>query len=843
MLDTVREDEPLLHRQYFIPLFLALLAAGLAGNYFRYEIFFNIELIFGSIAAMLALQLFGLQWGVVAAAVISCSTYLIWNHPYAIVIMTAEVAVVGLLRARRGMGLVQADALYWVFVGIPLVILFYYGAMQLPFHIAAVTMMKQSVNGIANTLAARLIFMSAWSGGKKERVSLRELIFSLLALFALVPSLLLLSLQSRADLRRTETAVYTALRLDLQRTIPLIENWLQGRLAIVEHLAWMPSIHPLPLMQLELEHVRGANPDFLRMGLLDSSATIIAYSPVLDELGQKNIGKNFADRPFIPVLKQTLKPMLSEVVMGRIGTPKPMVTALAPVVKQGAYAGYVTGILDFEKVRQMIATNMKSASLPGVQFILLDRNRKVIVSSHTELKTLEPFLRAGGELVDQGEGISQWIPRGAKNVSVSNRWKEALYVAESRIGGQSAWTLILEQPMAPFQKQLYERYAVQLSWVFLILLAAISIAEMASRGFVRSLSEVNAISTDIPSRISSGAEIVWPESTIQETSALIGNFRAMSLTLARQFKVVQEMNAELERRVDERTQSLKEKTLQLESLTKTLEQRVDDEVALRVKNEQFIIQQSKLAAMGEMIGAIAHQWRQPLNALGLIVQNLKDAHAYGELDGQYLEQTVQKSMAQIRHMSDTIDDFRNFFLPDKEKTSFDAMHAVGNVLSLFSAQLTANNISYRLTCRTHGRVFENVAEIVPCPEKMVTGYRNEFEHVILNLVNNARDSILEKRERDNGPAEGFLSFDFSNRDGKVVLQVCDNGAGIDLRIVDRIFEPYFSTKTATKGTGMGLYMSKVIIEDHMGGTIVVAPGEQGAVFTVELPKADAGGHA
>ena len=100
-----------------------------------------------------------------------------------------------------------------------------------------------------------------------------------------------------------------------------------------------------------------------------------------------------------------------------------------------------------------------------------------------------------------------------------------------------------------------------------------------------------------------------------------------------------------------------------------------------------MIQQSKLAAMGEMLGAIAHQWRQPLNVVGLIVQRIEDAHAYGKLDKEYLEKMVEKAMAQILRMSKTIDDFRSFYKPDKEKTVFDAMRAVGDVLSLVSAQL------------------------------------------------------------------------------------------------------------------------------------------------------------
>ncbi len=285
-------------------------------------------------------------------------------------------------------------------------------------------------------------------------------------------------------------------------------------------------------------------------------------------------------------------------------------------------------------------------------------------------------------------------------------------------------------------------------------------------------------------------------------------------------------------------QALQEKTRQLEDLTRNLEQRVAEEIALRMKNELIMIQQSKLAAMGEMLGAIAHQWRQPLNVVGLIVQGMEDAYAQGKLDGAYLEQTVQKTMAQILRLSKTIDDFRNFYKPDKEKTTFDAMRAVGDVLSLLTAQLAADHIAYRLTCATPGRTFERERDIIPCPETAIEGYRNEFEHAVLNLVNNGRDAILEKRTRAGKDAfeQGHLSFDFAHAERTVVITVRDTGGGIPPAALERIFDPYFTTKDPAKGTGLGLYMAKVIIEDHMGGKLTAANGEAGAVFTIALPQ-------
>jgi len=276
----------------------------------------------------------------------------------------------------------------------------------------------------------------------------------------------------------------------------------------------------------------------------------------------------------------------------------------------------------------------------------------------------------------------------------------------------------------------------------------------------------------------------------------------------------------------------------LVELNRTLGRRVSEEIKLRLEKERMLIYQSKHAAMGEMLGAIAHQWRQPLNTLGLIVQNIRDAFEFGEVSRDFIANSVRNSMDQIRHMSKTIDDFRNFFMPEKERSEFDVLCAVGDVLRLVSAQLSANDIVCRMTCHVEGRTYDQQADIVEHPFRRTSGYRNEFEHVVLNLINNGRDAIIDNRSKAGDDAAplppGLLEFNFRRTNGKIVIELSDNGGGIDPAIIDRIFEPYFSTKGPDRGTGLGLYMSKVIIE-HMAGSLSAGNSEEGAMFTLMLP--------
>lgn len=276
--------------------------------------------------------------------------------------------------------------------------------------------------------------------------------------------------------------------------------------------------------------------------------------------------------------------------------------------------------------------------------------------------------------------------------------------------------------------------------------------------------------------------------------------------------------------------ALRERSEQLARLNSELENKVQKEIHQRSENEQLLVQQSKLAAMGEMLGAIAHQWRQPLNALALIIQDIEDAESYGELNHEYIEKAVKNSMSQIQYMSKTIDDFRNFFKPSKEKTVFDLRNAIHEVIEILSAQLTSHGIQAFLLAGSDNNESEHYR---------IEGYPNEFKQAMVNLVNNAKDAIDERKSKL--PLEdqyrGTIEVSLQVSDKHVQIKIKDNGNGIPDELRDRIFEPYFSTKANNKGTGIGLYMTRVIIESNMNGTISLGNPEIGAEFIITLNQA------
>ncbi|KWT91008.1 hybrid sensor histidine kinase/response regulator [Candidatus Magnetominusculus xianensis] len=270
----------------------------------------------------------------------------------------------------------------------------------------------------------------------------------------------------------------------------------------------------------------------------------------------------------------------------------------------------------------------------------------------------------------------------------------------------------------------------------------------------------------------------------------------------------------------EQNRQLKEKEHELTLLNAVLEQRVQEEIMKRLEKEQLLIQQSKMAEMGGMINAIAHQWRQPLNVISALAQELDDSYEYGELNKEYLVDVKDTILTQVDFMTKTVDDFSDFLRPSKEKMIFDLKGSVEDIVSMFSPYFLKNGISLNTDF-----LDEDVS---------VLGYPNEFKQVILNLINNSMDAIILKCSKVHQQAEGRIDIGITKENEKIKVFVSDNGGGIPADIIDKIFEPYFTTKELNKGTGIGLYMAKTIIENHMGWKLTAASFEGSAEFIIEI---------
>ena len=244
-----------------------------------------------------------------------------------------------------------------------------------------------------------------------------------------------------------------------------------------------------------------------------------------------------------------------------------------------------------------------------------------------------------------------------------------------------------------------------------------------------------------------------------------------------------------------------------------------DDITERIQQKQFLIQQSKLAEMGDMIAAIAHQWNEPLVELSALVQDIQTSYLLKELKDKDVKEFVNDSMVQIKYMSKTLTDFRNFLKPSTKKQLFSISKALTEINEIIGKQVFYSNIKMNFN-------YKNENE-----ELLIYGYENEFKQVLLNIINNAKNKIVEKNLPIN--QKGTIDINIKRSTNSNTIEIIDDAGAIDEKIIKSIFEPYFTTKE--DGTGIGLYMAKVIIEEKMRGSITVRNDENHVIFTIKLP--------
>ncbi|MDX9743834.1 MAG: ATP-binding protein [Arcobacteraceae bacterium] len=283
-------------------------------------------------------------------------------------------------------------------------------------------------------------------------------------------------------------------------------------------------------------------------------------------------------------------------------------------------------------------------------------------------------------------------------------------------------------------------------------------------------------------------------------------------------KELAELNNNLEHMIDV-------KTKELQDLNNSLETRIDEELEKNREKDKQMIQQSRFAALGEMIGNIAHQWRQPLSAISSTASGIELQMEIGVASNEDIKKSYSDIKNYVQFLTQTIEDFRGFFKEDKTKVDFDMRNVLKNALAITNATYKDNNINVKL----------NISD----EPLTANGMPSELAQAFLNILNNARDAIIEKKPNFKG-----IYIYSQNTENENTLYFQDNAGGIPDGILEKIFDPYFTTKHQSQGTGIGLYMSKDIVEKNMHGSLSVKNIVQeldgvtysGACFRISLPK-------
>ncbi|HEY9652097.1 MAG TPA: hypothetical protein V6C95_15640, partial [Coleofasciculaceae cyanobacterium] len=528
-----------------------LIVAGYVGNYFNLPLFFGVDFLFGSIATLIVLYLYGIAWGTIAALIAGVHTFFLWGHPYATIILTLEAFLVGYWRRHRRQNLLLLDGFYWIVIGMPLIGLFYGAVMEVQLQSLLLVMLKQSVNGIFNALIANLLLdhspLPNWIAHPKvtKTVSLQQTLFNLLVVCVFVPALTLMVLHGRNVLSNIETTIQTNLQRESSDVIVESQLWHERSLNALQQLADMTTrlkMTPSLALQQSTELLQRTVPSFDRVVIVNAKGQAIAAYPP--------INNTIADRIDWKVFNQGN--MASGIEITDDTTSSPKLIQSVPIIQNNQFLGSVISESDLNFVNQLLKSLIYDEEL---EITLLDRQERVIATTHSNRPILKKFDQERGEIHPLKDNIYQWLPKREKT-PIMVRWKNSFYVQRTPSDQALPWTVLVEAPTKPHFSYLQTLYIASLGITLLIAVFALILARMISGWLAQPLWNLAVVTTDVPDRLLNQTAIAWPNSWVTEFDTLVDNFKFMASTLEQKFQEIKKAKEQLEQRVQERTQEL-----------------------------------------------------------------------------------------------------------------------------------------------------------------------------------------------------------------------------------------------------------------------------------------------
>ena len=296
---------------------------------------------------------------------------------------------------------------------------------------------------------------------------------------------------------------------------------------------------------------------------------------------------------------------------------------------------------------------------------------------------------------------------------------------------------------------------------------------------------------------------------VNQARVIKKKFNESSIRLKEKDKELQNLNKNLEHEVEKKTKELK-------ILNSELEQRVKEEVEKNREKEKMLFKQARMIQLGEMLGNIAHQWRQPLSAITASAGGMKLGKEMGTMSDEEFILFHDTIIKNSKHLSQTINDFSNFVKQEKRHEEIILQDKINETINIVSASLQNNNIKI-------------ITEISEYPIKIEL-IPDEFTQVIMNIINNAKDALEISHKDDK-----WIKISLSKKENNALVTIEDNGGGILNEIMPKIFNPYFTTKHQSQGTGLGLYMSYELVRNSLKGNLYAKNTQNGAMLFIEMP--------
>ncbi|MEN6439511.1 MAG: PAS domain S-box protein [Syntrophobacter sp.] len=564
-----------------LPTCLFFGLAGLVANWFRVELFFNQEFLFGSSCVILAILMrVGVAYGALTGFIAGIYTYFLWNHPWALIVVTCEALFVAGMYARLRGNIVIYDMAYWAFVGMPLIFVFYHYFMGIQLQSTVFVMLKQMVNGVFNALVAFAIavtfrYRKITEG---EWISFSNLIFVIMESAVLLPALLLflIGLRTYPDIEKEAFESKLAHNTEIIRST--LSDWIDDHRYNIRAFAGMVANmegSSAETLQHRLETVRAASTTFSSMGILNEDSVPIAFSPEMDEDGKSIFDPAFSGLPDLRAMRENKKTMVLDLVMSKTEKPVPKLLLLSPVLVAAEYRGYCAGVLELTQITAML-TNF--ALRDGIDIItLMDGSGKVIASTSRDLAIMDPLPPQYVESRGATPSVAFYRmphPRSSTNVQ---RWGESFMVKTAHIDQDYGWRVVVETSFAPVFERVSRYSTIALALLSILTFITVILSHLFSRSVVSPIVRLRDATRYFPEQLEKVADFNWPRSNIRELADLSINFQGMAYALSASFRRLAEFNETLEQRIRSRT----------EELRREVEERRRTEISLRESEERF----------------------------------------------------------------------------------------------------------------------------------------------------------------------------------------------------------------------------------------------------------------
>lgn len=771
-------------------LWIALTGLAYAGNALSLPLFFSVDFLFGSIPLFVVLHLFGWAPAVLSTLIASTHTAMLWGHPYAVIIMTAEILLVGLFYRRKSRNLVLLDVLFWIAVGMPLVFLFYRSVMDVALQNTLLVMFKQAINGLFNALVGTLIVTtldqtvpSLKRSPLRVTVGFQHIIFLVMVAVVLIPGLVILVVFARQEMGRIENDVRGKIEITSFSAKQAVNAWLVENLQTLRSLASYAdpiSTETVRTLRVEMALLKMSNPDFAVMAVSDSQGRVLVGEPYA-QASQLLDGLDLAAWPYFARMIDGMQGVASNAVIRGSESSVPVVILGVPLIERDQSVGAVLGVLDTDRLGELLDRVVGSWTVDAT---IIDA-RGIVLASTSAM--VEPFSSYAEnypqDLIQLSPTLYLRTPEFGRRVSVMERWQDSEYTTLERIGPTAPWRLSLNAAIAPYQDALNERYRSMLFVMLTIVAGTIILSAMLSRRVLGSLIKLTAVAEDLPSKLTQQDQLDWPSSKIDEIATLIKCFRITGDHLSDSFLRLQAANRELE----------------------LAKQGADS--ANRTKSQ--------------FLANISHDLRTPLNGILGYAQILSNDASLSEKTRNAIN-IIEKSG---NHLLNLIND-----ILDVSRIEADKLQLTPEPFYL-PAFLSDIADIVTLQARRKGlRLHTEIAEDLPA---VVVGDEKRLRQVLLNLLNNA----VKFTEA------GDVHFRASGAGEAYRFEVEDTGLGIPPDALEEIFSPF---KQLTKhiqseeGTGLGLAIVQRLVR-MMGGQVAVeSEPNKGSrfYFTVALPASD-----